>query len=160
MKRLNAINYNKASNYILNNARNIEKSLFSNTFIQPCPDKVIENLALYQNDDGGFGNALEPDFRLPNSSSQATLYALRILDEFGNQFQSTKLINRALEYLMKTYNHDIKGWESVPIEVNRYSHAPWWSYNDKPEYLNGNPSIELIGYILKYGSSDDDYQMN
>ena len=37
----------------------------------------------FQNDDGGFGRALEPDFRLPASSAIATAVGFQYLREAG-----------------------------------------------------------------------------
>src|SRR5512146_145776 len=40
-------------------------------------------LARYQNKDGGFGRALEPDFRLPASSATATAVGFAHMREIG-----------------------------------------------------------------------------
>lgn len=154
MKRVHSISFDSASNYILNNARQLEKYLFENTFIKPCEDKIIRTLALYQNDDGGYGNALEPDFRLPTSTAQATLYALRILDKLNASESTQEQMVKALHYLKDSYQETLKGWESVTKEVDMYPHASWWSYKVNPVKYNGNPSIELIGYIMKYCEND------
>ena len=47
------------------------------------PAHVRAAVAAYRNGDGGFGHALEPDCRCPDSQPAAVAMALRILDECG-----------------------------------------------------------------------------
>jgi hypothetical protein len=44
---------------------------------------VLAALAAYRNPDGGYGHALEPDARGPDSETTAALHALEILEEVG-----------------------------------------------------------------------------
>ena len=44
---------------------------------------VLEALRAYRNPDGGFGHALEPDVRGPDSEPAAALHALDVLSEVG-----------------------------------------------------------------------------
>jgi hypothetical protein len=52
-------------------------------FLDGPPEPVVAALAPYRNDDGGFGHALEPDLRCPQSQPAPTLSALEILHEAG-----------------------------------------------------------------------------
>ncbi len=46
-------------------------------------DLALRALAAYRNRDGGYGHALEPDVRGPDSETTSTLHALEVLDELG-----------------------------------------------------------------------------
>ncbi len=51
----------KAKEFIYRNARPIELALWNYYMEQGSIDDVLHNLSFYQNEDGGFGHALEPD---------------------------------------------------------------------------------------------------
>ena len=44
---------------------------------------VLATLRAYRNRDGGFGHALEPDVRAPESEPASTLHGLEVLGEIG-----------------------------------------------------------------------------
>jgi len=69
--------------FILNNARLLEGHLFAFLFDQGNPDYVRAALPAYQNADGGFGNALEPDKRTASRQPIDQEIALRVLDDIG-----------------------------------------------------------------------------
>ena len=72
-----------AQTFILSNARLLERRLFAFLFRQGNPDHVRTALLAYQNADGGFGNALEPDKRTTSSQPIDQEIALRVLDDIG-----------------------------------------------------------------------------
>ncbi|HET6185944.1 MAG TPA: hypothetical protein VFE59_02975, partial [Trebonia sp.] len=53
--------------FMLNQARLLERRLFATCFLGQRAARVVDALRGYQNDDGGFGHALEPDKRCPAS---------------------------------------------------------------------------------------------
>lgn len=53
----------------------------------------------YQNDDGGFGNAIEPDLRTPNSQPLFTEFALRVL--YDCNIKDLKISYKACDYIAK-----------------------------------------------------------
>lgn len=55
--------------------------MFEHQFERAPPERVVAELARFQNDDGGFGYALEPDLRTPSSSALATGIGLHMLKE-------------------------------------------------------------------------------
>lgn len=142
--------YPIAAQYIQDNARYLEKLLHQHYFESPCGDKVIKALGLYQNKDGGYGNGLEPDFRLSNSSPMASTVALKLLSEFKQEPLAEEQIRNVMSYLEHTYNPEIEGWESVGKMVNLFPHAPWWHYHDSPKRYNINPSAEILGYLIEF----------
>lgn len=62
------MNYKKARNFIYKNARPIDIARWQYLFENGNRDNVLKALSSYQNKDGGFGHALEPDCWNPNSS--------------------------------------------------------------------------------------------
>ena len=136
--------------------RDLERKLFSYLYEEDPCDKVIEELSRYQNEDGGFGNALEPDFRLPHSSPMATSVAFQIIVKLDcDSAPKREMISRAMAYLEKTFIPERMGWLSVPESVNDFPHAPWWHFDSErgmsPIDINwGNPTAEIIGYLHRY----------
>ena len=59
--------FTRARNFLQLHARPLEKAFFSLAFEAGSVDPVLTELQKYQNADGGFGLALEPDLRTPKS---------------------------------------------------------------------------------------------
>lgn len=136
-------------------ARPIDIARFNYHLDNGSQENIIKEIKKYQNKDGGFGKALEPDFRLPLSTPMATSIALRYLKNLDNHSSAQKIIKKAVSYLEEGYNQTRKGWYAVRKEVNDYPHTPWWHYDeeDKMTVIDknwGNPSAELIAYLYKY----------
>ena len=70
MKYLTVEKYDNAIQFILTHARKLEQQLYYYHFkpIDSSQSDVITELLKYQNQDGGFGNALEPNVRMNKSS--------------------------------------------------------------------------------------------
>jgi hypothetical protein len=63
--------FDSARTFVKAQARPLDQRLFEFYFEAGSAAAVLAELAHYQNDDGGFGRALEPDFRLVASSPLA-----------------------------------------------------------------------------------------
>lgn len=155
MKKLSAHGFEQSYRYIMDVARPFEAALCAHYFIQTCPELVITELAKFQNDDGGFGHGLEPDFQLPDSSPMATTIAFQWLTKFDEHPAAQQMIKAGVEYFEATYQPARNGWQAVPPAVNNHPHTPWWHFNaDKEGSIIdenwGNPSAEIIGYLYKY----------
>ena len=57
-----------AANNLRHEARPLERALFAHAFEGGGRTAVLAALVPYQNDDGGFGHALEPDWGAPSNS--------------------------------------------------------------------------------------------
>jgi len=106
-------------------ARPLERALFAQHFEGGDVLAVFDELARFQNDDGGFGQALEPDVRTPSSSALATGIALRMLSELNCPAQED-MVRRAVAYLLHTFDVADRVWRVVPLDTNACPHAPWW----------------------------------
>ncbi len=114
----------------------------------PCRNVYVE-LGEFQNPDGGFGNALEPDLRTAASSAIATLTGLEIAREFDIPADQP-VIGRATDWLVEHYDDARDVWPIVPPEVEDAPHAPWWSYATTAETFGSfhvNPTIAIAGLL-------------
>jgi hypothetical protein len=125
MKTLNHDSYIRACQFLKSKARPIDRALFEHRFEGGSAEKVVSALVAYQNEDGGFGQALEPDLRSPSSSADASGIGLNILREIGFPSEAPMLQN-AVHFLLATFNPETSTWRVAPQDVNQHPHAPWW----------------------------------
>ena len=81
--RLSKESFLKARDFILSNARMIERRLFQFYFENDSPEGVYHAVYAYRNSDGGFGHGMEPDTASPESQPLFSIMALETLDEVG-----------------------------------------------------------------------------
>lgn len=129
MKRLRREAFDRARHFLVKNARPLERALFERRFEDAGAEGVLAELARFQNEDGGFGKALEPDFRTPSSSSLATGIGLRILRELECP-PDHPMVSKAVAYLLETYDDAARVWRVAPQNTNDHPHAPWWHDED------------------------------
>jgi len=115
-------------------------------------DNLLRELALYRNDDGGFGHSLEPDVRLASSSVLATTVALQMLSLCDAPY-SNDLVSGALRYLGNSFDPESKLWAIVPSNVQDAPHAPWWEPRPIREH-SLNPQAEIVGYLHRFSGLD------
>jgi hypothetical protein len=125
MKLLSREAFDRARRFLKTQARPLDRALYKHRFEGGAVEEVLAELARYQNEDGGFGSALEPDMRTPSSSALATGLGLRILQELGCSADHP-MVRRAVEYLVAAYEPETKVWRVIPQDANAYPHAPWW----------------------------------
>ncbi len=136
-------------------ARPLEIARYDYQFEKGSANNVLKELSAFQNQDGGFGHGLEPDFHLPDSTPMATSVGLRILNNLSSSKLRDEMIAKALQYLRGVFYLNRVGWFSVTPEVNEFPHAPWWTYDISTKMTPidmswGNPSAELLGYAYSY----------
>ena len=125
MKRLTERGYERAKQFMLNQARPLERALFEFHFEDGAGEAVATALEGFRNSDGGFGHGLEPDSQAPSSSPLHTAYALRTLADVEPDAEED-LVPPAIDYLMKTLDLKTLTWRPVADDVNEHPHAPWW----------------------------------
>ena len=146
--------FKSARDFIRSHARPLEQSLFASLFEGASAEKVIDSLAEYRNADGGYGHGLEPDFWTPASSCIATSDAFRYLDE-ANVFLEHPFYLDGIQFFVKTFDAEYKGWEQTPPDVNDAPHAPWWDCDadKKADYFENhwaNCGAEVLGYLYRF----------
>ena len=150
---LTANNFTKATKFIKESARLVDLRLYEYEFEGGTAESVLEALASYQNEDGGFGHGIESDIRLVKSSPMATSVALQYclaIDAAADH----PIVQKGIEYLVETYDREHGYWPFfTDTAVNDYPHAPWWHREEivPPTEENWpNVSAELVGYIHHY----------
>ncbi|EFH87766.1 hypothetical protein [Ktedonobacter racemifer] len=136
----------KAQEFIWLHARLLERNLFAYLFANGSKEPVLAALHAYQNEDGGFGNALEPDKRCPTSQPQDVEFALHILDAINAM--DDHMVTRACDYLA-TITTPEGGVPFALPSVNAYPHAPWWTVDANPP-ASLNPTAAIVGLLLKH----------
>jgi hypothetical protein len=81
--KLSKNNYLKARDFILTNARMIERRLFQFYFENGDVEGVFHAVYAYRNSDGGFGHGMEPDTASPESQPLFSIMALETLEAVG-----------------------------------------------------------------------------
>ena len=112
----------RAGLFLLRNGRLLERHVFATLLQGASAEHVVDALRAYQNDDGGFGNALEPDLRGPDSQPIHVDFALRVLHDVG--VAPPEMIARACSYLT-TLSVD-GGVPAITRSVLSYPHGEHW----------------------------------
>jgi hypothetical protein len=123
------IDYAAAENFIWSAARLLDRHRYSLQFADGPPLAVIDALRGYRNPDGGFGHALEPDLRCPESQPTPTLYALESLNEAGAA--DGEMARDARAWVASIAQAD----GEVPFVLagfEKYPHAPWFEPGPGP----------------------------
>ena len=152
MKRLTQAAFQSAKNFIMNQGRTLDQRRFEFHFEAGSADAVLAALASYQNEDGGFGNSLEPDIRTSASSAIATTVGFQVLREIRVSARHT-LVRKGIEYFVVTYDESRQVWPIIPPEVDNAPHAPWWNYESSAETFGQflvNPRAEIVGYLHEF----------
>jgi hypothetical protein len=113
-----------AETFIWKTARLLDRHRYAMLFENGPAESVINALRGYQNPDGGFGHALEPDLRCPSSQPGATLYALEILEECG--VLDGEMGQAARAWLARVAAPD-GGIPSALPGFEAYPHPAWWT---------------------------------
>jgi hypothetical protein len=117
------VDLERAADFVWRHARLLDRHLYARRFLGGSPEHVIHALRSYQNEDGGFGNALEPDLRGPDSQPIHVDMAFRIFHEVG--VAPPEMVARACSYLM-ALTGDTGGVPAILPTVSRYPHAEHW----------------------------------
>lgn len=143
----------KAKVFIYRNARPLDLARWQYHFENGSKEAVLTALAYYQNEDGGFAHALEPDAWNPNSSPIQTWAATEILHEIDFTDSSHPLIIGILTYLESGQDFADSLWYNTIASNNDYPHAPWWhASNGSTHYDSYNPSACLAGFIVRHAA--------
>lgn len=149
--------YKKSTSFIYRNARPLDLARWRYHFENGSREEVIAALSHYQNDDGGFGHALEPDCFDPHSSPIQTWCATEILHEIGCTDRESPVIRGILSYLDRgaCFSEKQNQWYDVAPTANDWPRACWWNYSgDESGQWQYNPTACLAGFVLRYADTD------
>ena len=133
-----------ARSFIWLNARVLEQRRFLHLFDAGPGEAVAAAVLAYRNDDGGFGHALEPDGRGPESQPLHTYTALSLLEEAGN----TEYAKSACDFLTTITNAD-GGVPNCLDTGHDGLRAPWWQPSEDSDLL---VTALLAGVLHKMGA--------
>lgn len=154
MQMLSRQKFREAGKFVREQAREVDRALFSFYYEGAPAHQVWQELTRYQNEDGGFGHGLEPDFAWEGSSPMATTVGLQYLREAGAP-ADLEMVRRAIDYLLRTLDPVEQRWHAVPPEVNDAPHAPWWHYSHRDQGClidqdPANPAAEIVSCFHMY----------
>lgn len=148
MKTLGKDAFAAAERYLQRNARLIDRARFANRFQGGPAGPVLHAVRAYQNSDGGFGHAIEPDLRGPGSQPQGVEVALWALDEVG-AFEET-IVLAACAWL-QAHSTAEGGVPWVLPSVVDDERGPWWQPQGDPPPAALNPTAPIAGLLHANG---------
>jgi hypothetical protein len=147
MKILGPSRLDAAETFVWLSGRLLERLRFAFLFRGGPRERVLAALRPYQNADGGFGEALEPDFRGPVSQPTTAEQALRLLDEIA--LFDDPIVHRICDYLA-TISMPDGGVPTMLAHVPRYPHAPWWEPGKGEPRASLLPTAGIAGLLHKH----------
>ncbi len=153
------MNISAAKNFVLKNARPLDLAVYRYFFENASNRAVVDELLKFQNPDGGFGNALEPDFFNPDSSPVATNDAITTLYRVNALDRDSDIVKGTVRYLEShdSFDEDKKRWLFAIDSNKKYPHAVWWE--KKGDGISSfNPSISLASFLICYGNRTSLYE--
>jgi hypothetical protein len=131
-----------ATDFVWRNARLVERRVFAAVFLGAPTEGVVSALRAYQNEDGGFGHALEADLRGPDSQPIHVDSAFRALHAAGAS--APEVVGRACSYLSSVASPD-GGVTAILPSVSAYPRAEHWEFEGGDASLN--PTAMLVGLL-------------
>ena len=144
---MTTVDLDAAEQFLAADARVLERRQFARLFRDGPAVPVRDAVAAFQNADGGFGHALEPDGRGPESQPAAALTALSVLHDCDAW--DAALVERTCDWLGRVAPAE-GGATFVLPGVERWPHGPWW----RPvEGLPPSPTTtgQLVAPLLRRG---------
>ncbi len=135
-----------AREFILREARLLERRLFAALFEGAPVAGVLDALRGYQNDDGGFGHGLEPDKLCPASQPIDVSLALQTMDAVGSADES--MLRSACAFLAK-----VSRGGCVPLafpSIEGFPRARHW--NERCYAYGISPTAGIAGLLHRFGA--------
>jgi len=136
-----------AETFLLTTARLLDRHRMA-VLLRGAPvTAVLDALRAYRNPDGGFGHALEPDLRGPESEPAATLQALEVLAEVGAL--DDPMVAGAAAWVATIAGPDGGVPFVMPAGMD-HPHAPWFAYSPEGSFL----TYALAAVLWRAGSDE------
>lgn len=146
--------FEKARLFVYRNARPLDFALWRYHFESGKQDDVLSVLSAYQNKDGGFGHAIEPDNFNINSTPIGTWAAIGKLNKIDFTDKNHPIVQGILKYLDSGKDFAEGKWFNTVKSNNDYPHAVWWGC-DKPEGDPcDNPTVSLAGFAIRFADKN------
>jgi hypothetical protein len=153
MKKVDRNFVKKVEELMYAKALDLEVARFNLIFEDMPAQYVIIALSMYQNKDGGFAHALDPDNLNPNSTAYETEKALEVIDSLGftkdNLDEEVKeLLNNSFTYLYNRAQRVDDMFIINELSNKKYACANRFNESDKDSDLA--LTLNIIYYTLKY----------
>ena len=136
-----------AERFMLDSARLLDRHRLAVLTLGAPVAPVLQALGAYRNADGGFGHALEPDVRAPESEPTATLHALEVLAEI--EALDDPMVAVAATWVATIANAD-GGVPFVLPTAGPHPHAPWMEPSAEGSHL----TFAIAARLWEAGSND------
>lgn len=151
---LQAEDFQEIQKWVARNARPLDLALWRYHFNSGAFEDVASALLTYQNADGGFGHAIEPDSWNPESSPYATLYTVSLLMQ-TNCDKTHPVYQGALRYYNSGVHSSEIGWHFTIPSNNDAPHAPWWSFQNMPDPIESiGLTAEIVAFVFRFADKD------
>jgi len=152
MKKLSKAAFFEINNWIYRNARPLDVALWQYYFDNGSKESILYILHCYQNDDGGFGNTIDPDSWNPSSTAYNAQIVIKMLRQIGFVDVTHPIYQGIFRYLENTEYKSEHGWFFTIPSNNDYPRGIWWTYNPETNaFQNIGTTASLCGFILRYG---------
>jgi hypothetical protein len=131
MSASTSIDIGAARRFIYDDARLLERHRLAVLLDDAPRTRVLDALRPYRNDDGGWGHALEPDLRGPDSQVSGALSALEVLAEVGADADPAvlPLVTETADWLASVALPDGRAPQVLPTAADHPA-APWMQPNE------------------------------
>ena len=141
------VNVNSAEQFMFATARLLDRHRLAVLLHGAPAAPVLAALRAYRNPDGGFGHALEPDVRSPESETTAALHALEVLAEIAAL--DDPLVADIAAWVATVADPD-GGVPFVLPTAAPHPRAPWMVPSDGGSHL----TFAIAGKLWHAGSSE------
>jgi hypothetical protein len=141
------VNVSSAERFMFATARLLDRHRLAVLLHGAPVAAVLAALRAYRNPDGGFGHALEPDVRSPESEPTAALHAMEVLSEIG-ALQDPMVADSAA--WVATIADPDGGVPFVLPTAAAHPHAPWMVPSDGGSHL----TFAIAAALSRAGSGE------
>jgi hypothetical protein len=141
------VDVDSAERFVLANARLLDRHRLAVLLHGAPVAPVLDALRAYRNPDGGFGHALEPDVRAPESEPAAALHALEVLAGIGAL--DDPMVTDAAAWVATIADPD-GGVPFVLPAAAAHPHAPWMVPSEGGSHL----TFAIAGVLWEAASSE------
>lgn len=146
--------FEKARAFMYRNARPLDMARFQYHFEGGSKEAVMQALSYYQNEDGGFGHAVEADCWNPNSTPLHSSTAGGIIKEIDYEDAGHPVIQKLLGWYTGGSCFNGKSWNLMVESNNDYPHAPWWHMDSESScHTDYNGTAQIAGFMIQYGKA-------
>lgn len=148
--------FEEVKGWMHRNAREVELRIWEALFEEGKAAAVADALLAYQNEDGGYGHALEADNWNPDSTPPAVCTALKYLRLAGFWDFSHPAYEGIKRFIQSGKCWNGRGWLFGVPGNDSWPRAPWWTYSEEEnekEFAGVNGTLNA--FVLRAVRKDD-----